>query len=424
MNLKRFLATTLATCVSLSSMAFAADTSVTVDEATTETTVEVTEATTFTDETTEATTEDFTETTETTAEAVIGGADEATAISVTSLSPFSDVDITTDEGSAILKMYEKGYLAGYEDGTFRPEGNITRAELTRVFNQVFGYGLNSEAAANMADFTDNTNHDAWYYNDVRIAQSNGYINGFEDGSFRPQQNFTREQTCTVIYGAAKLEDKAFNGVISDPVSQWAVNYVNANLANNVFELEENNTFRAKENITRGEVCLALAKFVDNDTAVITEAATGVEGSTEATTTDGTTETTTKASTGGGGGGGGGGSSTVVEPTTETTTVDDPSDIEMSDEERAALERVIKTTRNEFIPRCYKADQKAIGNAILAALESYYNDSNYDFRDDISEAKDMYYAMSREDQEEFKGLALSTYSTSDINILMPLFEAFI
>ena len=109
--------------------------------------------------------------------------------------PFSDVDTSTSQGQAIMKMYEKGYLKGYEDGTFKPNNSITRAELTRVFNQVFGYTLNEQVAVDMSDFTDNTDKAAWYYNDVRVAQSNGYIKGFEDGSFRPKNNFTREQTC-------------------------------------------------------------------------------------------------------------------------------------------------------------------------------------------------------------------------------------
>ena len=46
---------------------------------------------------------------------------------------FSDVNESTAEGQAIVKMYEAGYIKGYEDGTFKPNGNITRAELTRVF---------------------------------------------------------------------------------------------------------------------------------------------------------------------------------------------------------------------------------------------------------------------------------------------------
>lgn len=347
--------------------------------------------------------------------------------------PFLDVDADTNQGKAIMKMYEKGYLKGYEDGTFKPNGNITRAELTRVFNQVFGYTLNVEETKKIKDFTDNTNSQAWYYNDVRIAQSNGYINGFEDGSFRPKDNFTREQTCTVVYLVAKLKDAENTVVINDKVSAWAKKYVDANIAANVFSLESNNTFRATANITRGEVCEALVKFVkdgtSSDNTVID--ATVTENSTEATTasnSDATTETTTKSSStgstgGGGGGGGGGSSSTITEPTTENTTIS-PSDITMNDAQREALAKAIRQTKNEFIPRLYKSEHIAIANVILNALQNYYDDGTYDFTGDIGEAKQMYKALSQEDQAIFRTTAISTYDMSDYEILMPLFSAFI
>lgn len=346
------------------------------------------------------------------------------------ISPFNDVNIETSQGKAIVKMFEKGYLKGYEDGTFKPGNSITRAELTRVFNQVFGYNLNEETAVSMKDFTDNFDTTAWYYNDVRIAQSNGYIKGFEDGSFRPKSNFTREQTCTVIYAAAKLEDKEVQIEINDPVSQWAKTYVNANINNGVFSLEQGNLFRAKENITRGEVCEALVKFVKDNTSVdnntiITD---NKDNSTENTTTSNketTTETTTKSSStaGGGGGGGGGGGATTVEPTIETTTIN-PADIEMNEDQMDAYARIIRKTKNEFIPICYKAEQKAIAKKVLAALEAYYADRNYDFRGDIEEAKSMYNQMSKADRDEFKNKALSIYTFDDYGPLMPLFEAFL
>ncbi len=355
----------------------------------------------------------------------------ATAFAADTESPFSDVDTSTSQGKAIVEMYEKGYLNGYGDGTFKPENSITRAELTRVFNQVFGYSLDEAAAAQMTDFSDNADSEAWYYNDVRIAQSNGYINGFEDGSFRPQSNFTREQTCTVIFRAANLESPEIAFEISDPVSEWAKAYVNANISSGVFSLEADNTFRAKENITRAEACEALAKFIKTETGTA-EITTASDLSTETTTfaeTESGTETTTKSSSSSSGGGGGGGSSSssssssTVESTTETTTID-PADIELTDEQMDDLAVIISITKTQFIPICYKSDQKAIAQLMLTALEGYYADSSYDIVSDIEEAKEMYRAMSDEDQDEFRNKALSTYPLDSYATLMPLFEAFL
>lgn len=228
---------------------------------------------------------------------------------------FPDVDPKTEEGKAIYKMYEYGYLNGYPDGTFKPSANITRAELAKVLNTVFGYGLSDEEAEKITNFADNIEPEAWYYGDVRIAQAKGYIVGFEDNTFRPQSNFTREQTCTVIDRIAgykiptdEEEKKVYDNIkIEDEVSEWATDYVKTAVYHGAFSLEEGNTFRSRVDITRGEVCKALAGFIVVETEVATNADTGevvtnAEGETE-TVTVVRTDTSSKSSGGGGGGGG-------------------------------------------------------------------------------------------------------------------------
>ena len=381
------------------------------------------------------------------------------AADTTSKTGFSDVNESTAEGQAIVKMYEAGYIKGYEDGTFKPNGNITRAELTRVFNQVFGYKTDEEKLKNVKNFADNNENDAWYYNDVRIAQSNGYINGFGDNTFRPKDNFTRQQTCVVLAQAAKLSTEVKNDIkINDEVSPWAESYVKRAISAGAFSLEKNDTFRATDNITRGEVCLALAKYIgtnnsENATEVTTktEVVTNANGETvtETTTTDATETTTKNTSSGGGGsssGGGGsssGGSSSTgttttttatttteatteattakVETTTETTTT---ATIELSAKEQKALKNIIRDTKSYLIPYCSTAEQKEVAQYILSAMESYYADPSYDVLSDISTAKQMYYGLSADERKEFQSNCLSSLSLSDIETLKPIFEPFL
>ena len=355
---------------------------------------------------------------------------------------FSDVNESTDEGQAIVKMYEAGYIKGYEDGTFKPNGNITRAELTRVFNQVFGYKADEEKLKSVKNFADNNENDAWYYNDVRIAQSNGYISGFGDNTFRPKDNFTRQQTCVVLAQAAKLPTEVKDDIkINDEVAQWAESYVKRAISAGAFSLEKNDTFRATDNITRGEVCLALAKYI------VTNA--NGETVTETTTTE-ATETTTKntSSSGGGGGSSSGGSSsggsssntttttttatTTTEATTETTTskVETTTEattteaITLNDSQMKALKNIIRDTKSYLIPYCSTAEQKEVAQYILSAMESYYADPSYDVLSDISTAKQMYYGLSSDERKEFQSNCLSSLSLSDIEVLKPIFEPFL
>ncbi len=360
---------------------------------------------------------------------------------------FTDVDFSTEQGQAIEKMYNAGYLAGYNDGSFKPDATITRAELTRVFNQVFKYELDEEKAAEMPDFND-IEKGVWYYNDVKIAQSNGYINGFEDNTFRPQDNFTRQQTCVVLALAAGLENNISDITISDEVSPWAETYVKAALADGAFKLEEGNAFRGTVNITRGEVCQALAKYVvaeENSTETTTKDSAITTTQKAEATTSAKTETTTKKSTstsGGSGGSSGSGSSgssgshtvtsttttttttttteatTTVEPTTETTTLV----IELNDAQLKALDNVIYDTENKLIYRVDTDAQIEVVNYVLDAMKSYRADSSFDVSSAIGEAKTMYYQLSSEEKNQFKQAVMLSYNMSDVGLLQEIFGA--
>ncbi|WP_270506128.1 S-layer homology domain-containing protein, partial [Paraclostridium sordellii] len=69
----------------------------------------------------------------------------------------------------------------YEDNTFRPDKQITRAEFVKLVNKYFGF--NDKGVSNFKDINKNN----WYYNDVCIAIKAGYINGYEDNTFRPDK---------------------------------------------------------------------------------------------------------------------------------------------------------------------------------------------------------------------------------------------
>ncbi len=391
-----------------------------------------------------------------------------TAFAADNAGPFKDVSLSTEEGQAIEKMYNAGYLKGYEDGTFKPEATITRAELTRVFNQVFGYELDEEKAETTPDFAD-IDKKAWYYNDVRIAQTNGYINGFNDNTFRPQDNFTREQTCVVIALAGKLENKEIKPEILDAVSPWALEYVDTVINNGIIPLE-NGSFRAKENITRGEVCRALVKFVNTENA-------GEDTSKSSSTADKSSESTTNDNPGGssssggsssGGSGSSGGSSSsgngssggtsssgngssgstsssgngsssttqsttsssTTTTTTTTTTTEEQTEattqepsgggIELSPSQKSALSRIISGTRNS-LRYAVKTDAEVdLVKNILAAMSSYEADNSFDITSAVYDAKALYDALTPEEKDDFKQCAMSIYDPTDIMELRNVF----
>lgn len=178
---------------------------------------------------------------------------------------YPDVDVTTEQGQAIVKLTEAGVVGGYEDGTFRPYGSLTRAEFVKIVNGTFGYDGTLELAG---AFDDETGH--WAQLQIAIARQNGYIGGvgYIEGvgnrCFAPDATITREQVAAILCRILKLENVLqMKLMLQDPVSDWARTDVETAIACGVFKMEDNNTFRATEPITRAEVCQALAPYVKN-----------------------------------------------------------------------------------------------------------------------------------------------------------------
>lgn len=176
---------------------------------------------------------------------------------------YKDVDVTTKEGQAIMQLTEAGVVGGYEDGSFRPQGQLTRAEFVRIVNGVFHY---QRVENTITAFDDIQGH--WAQGEIEIAQLNGYIGGVGylphvgNHCFAPDMVLTREQVAVILSRILELENVfQMKLVLHDAVSDWARADVEKAIVCGLFQLEENNTFRATQPITRAEVCVVLAPYV-------------------------------------------------------------------------------------------------------------------------------------------------------------------
>ena len=127
---------------------------------------------------------------------------------------FTDVEPGTALETALVKLKNAGIINGYEDGSFQPAGGLSRAEFCKMINILFGY---TELAT--TGFPD-VPADAWYHDHVLIAKKQGYIQGFEDGTFRGNEKITREQVCVIIDRINNCY-KLYDVVINDEVSDWS-----------------------------------------------------------------------------------------------------------------------------------------------------------------------------------------------------------
>lgn len=168
---------------------------------------------------------------------------------------FTDVSADDSYASAVKKLLEYGIIEGYKDGTFRPYDDVTRAEMCKMINLTRSY-TDFEGAAGFTDMTSAN----WYYIYALVAQKTGYIEGYEDGSFRAGNNITRQEVCAILNRILKPMNLGIPVTISDNVANWARPHVEVIVQNYIMPLEENNTFRATENLKRHELATILANI--------------------------------------------------------------------------------------------------------------------------------------------------------------------
>ena len=109
---------------------------------------------------------------------------------------FKDVDKNTWYADYVGYLVKYDVINGYNDGTFRPEDNVTRAEFVtmavryyEIFNEVKKTGYTVK-------YTD-VSSSYWAYTDIAFAKNIGWLNGYADGTFKGDNNITRAEVVTV-----------------------------------------------------------------------------------------------------------------------------------------------------------------------------------------------------------------------------------
>lgn len=166
----------------------------------------------------------------------------------------------------IQELVSKGYLKGYEDGTFKPDNSITRAEFVRIANNYFGF--KNKGNENFSD----VNYRDWFYNDVCIAKEAGYISGYEDGTFKPDKTITREEAAKIIISIKNREDvkidKLNNFIDGHTVSDWAKKYVEGAIEFGYIKGNDEVKINPLSNITRAESVSMLSRVVNEIPVVV------------------------------------------------------------------------------------------------------------------------------------------------------------
>lgn len=124
----------------------------------------------------------------------------------TSVMAYSDVEEGTYVSEAVTVLSNLDILNGYEDGTFKPEATITRAEMAKIVCETLGYyGMGSDKTP-----FDDVEPKHWAAGYISTAAGLGIINGYGNGKFGPEDTVTYEQAVKMVVCALGYEPMAAN----------------------------------------------------------------------------------------------------------------------------------------------------------------------------------------------------------------------
>jgi alpha-tubulin suppressor-like RCC1 family protein len=157
----------------------------------------------------------------------------------------------------------KGLIAGYEDSTFKPDNPITRAEFIALVNRSFN--IKNTAQINFSDVKPSD----WYYSDIQKAKAAGFISGYEDNTMRPNKSITRQEAASIISRLLNLKNTDSSGISNfkdaGKISDWAKGAISSVVKQGYMGGYPDNTFKPENFITRAETVVVLNRVKINST---------------------------------------------------------------------------------------------------------------------------------------------------------------
>lgn len=160
--------------------------------------------------------------------------------------------------ATIQKWLDQGMAGGYPDGAFWPDNPVTRAEFIVLVNRAFDIPAFA-SGVNFADVPDT----AWYFEDIAAAVKAEIVSGYPDGTFRPEAFITRQEAAAVL--ERLLKDKASDVTAftdDDQITSWAKSAVQAISSAGIMNGYPDGTFRPQNPITRAETVVVLDRILE------------------------------------------------------------------------------------------------------------------------------------------------------------------
>ena len=166
---------------------------------------------------------------------------------------------TVKTGPQLNRDDHVAYIMGYPDGTVQPEGQITRAEACTIFFRLLTDSSRDYYFSKTNDYTD-VNAGDWFNNAISTLSNAGIVTGYNDGTFRPNQPITRGEMAKIIANFANLNKgtKSF----TDLSGHWSKTYVELAAGNGWIAGYPDGSFRPDQKITRAETVTMINRVLE------------------------------------------------------------------------------------------------------------------------------------------------------------------
>lgn len=166
---------------------------------------------------------------------------------------------TVKVGPQLNRDDHVAYIMGYPDGTVQPEGEITRAEACTIFFRLLTDSSRDYYFARTNDYSD-VNRGDWFNNAISTLSNAGIVTGYNDGTFRPNQPITRGEMAKIIANFANLNKgtKSF----TDLSGHWSKTYVELAAGNGWIAGYPDGSFRPDQKITRAETVTMINRVLE------------------------------------------------------------------------------------------------------------------------------------------------------------------
>ena len=164
---------------------------------------------------------------------------------------FTDnAEIPSWADEAIEELMDQGVVNGNDDGSFAPNRQLNRAEVSKVIVLATGIDLDTTGGPHFPDVEEG----AWYYDYIETMYNQGWINGYPDGYFRPGVGINRAEIAKMVVNAFEIDPDLAGAPHFDDVTSadWFYSYVETAYNNGLMRGYGDGTFGPANAVTRAE----------------------------------------------------------------------------------------------------------------------------------------------------------------------------